>query len=178
MYLRCCSCTAAFLKNKIENCVTMAYYDSPSFWYSYYHSQALQSGHGIDGFHGNPYQRGAGLGNFFRSLFRVAVPVLKQAARATAGRVGRQALTAVGNIASDITAGKSAKNSIVSRGKEAAANVLHETANALQTGGGLGRRPYITSARTVGTKRRRKTKKLIAKVKRRLVKSDIFNSRG
>lgn len=94
--------------------IDMLMYDSPAFWLAYYKNQAVQSGHGLDGFHGSPYQRGAGLGNFFKSLFRIAVPVLKQAARATANRIGRQALTAAGNIAADVTAGRTLKDTVAS----------------------------------------------------------------
>jgi len=38
----------------------------------------MQTGYGnIEGFHGTPYQRDAGLGSFYKSLFRMAVPVIK-----------------------------------------------------------------------------------------------------
>src|SRR5690349_10599808 len=103
-------------------------YDSPAFWSSYYHQQAVQSGHGLDGFRGSPYQRGAGLGSFFKSLFSMAVPVLRQAAKTTAKRVGKQALSAIGQVASDVSTGRDFKESLLSRGKQAASNVLTETA--------------------------------------------------
>lgn len=55
--------------------------ENEKLWLQYYKNQALQSGHGLAGFQGFPYQRGAGLGSFFRRLFRVAMPVLKYAAK-------------------------------------------------------------------------------------------------
>ena len=153
------------------------YYESPAFWLSYYQHQAVQSGHGLDGFRGAPYQRGAGLGSFFKSLFQVAVPILRQAAKSTARRVGRQAVTAIGNIATDVTGGRDLKESLVSRGKEAASNVLHETADALQSGSGLGFRPRTSRTKVPAIKRRSKSKKRSVKKRRHLVKSDIFSSR-
>jgi hypothetical protein len=154
----------------------MISYDSPAFWLAYYRNQAIQSGHGIDGFHGLAFQRGAGLGSFFRSLFRVAVPVLKQAAKATAKRVGRQAISAVGNIAADVSGGANFKDAFINRGKEAASNVLRESADALQSGNGLGYRPTGAATARIITKRKSKPKKKKASVKkkRRLVQSDIF----
>lgn len=151
----------------------MHVYDSPAFWLSYYKQQAIQSGHGLDGFHGLAFQRGAGLGSFFKSLFRIAVPVLKRVATTTAKRVGHQALGAVGQIAADISDGRSLKDSIQSRGKQAVSNVLHETANSIQTGNGLGVRPANLRLK-LPIKRKQTSKKLSAKKRRRLVKSDIF----
>lgn len=149
-------------------------YESPSFWLAYYKQQATQTGHGLDGFHGLAYQRGAGLGSFFKSLFRVAVPVLRRAASATAKTVGRQALSAAGQIAADVTGGRDLKDSIRTRGKQAVSNVLHETADAIQTGSGLGIRPLGLRVRVPPIKRRRKSRKTSPKKRRHLTKSDIF----
>lgn len=151
-------------------------YNSPSFWLAYYKHQAVQSGHGLDGFHGLPYQRGGGLGNFFKSLFRIAIPVLKQAAQATARRVGKQALSAVGNIAADISGGRKLKESVIARGKEGLANVLQDSAVSLQTGSGLGVRPLATRIR-LPLKRKLGDKKGIVKKRRASKKSDIFGLR-
>lgn len=148
-------------------------YDSPAFWLSYYKQQANQSGHGLDGFHGLPFQRGAGLGSFFKSLFRMAVPVLKGAAVATAKRVGRQALTAVGQIASDVTSGQRLNDAVKTRGKQALSKVLHESADAIQSGSGLGVRARTLKLK-LPIKRMRKTKKTSSKKKRQLTKLDIF----
>lgn len=150
-------------------------YNTPAFWMTYYRQQAVQTGHGLAGFRGSPYQRGAGLGNFFRSLFSMAVPVLKQAARSTAKRVGKQALSALGHVAADVTNGKNFKESLSSRGKEAVSQVLHESADALrQTGSGLGVRPLRTTVK-LPIKRAGKTKKTSTTKRRPTVKSDIFS---
>lgn len=152
----------------------MISYDSPSFWLSYYKQQAVQSGHGIDGFHGMRFQRGAGLGSFFKSLFRIAVPVLKQAAKSTAIRVGKHAATAVGHIAADMANGTKFTESVANRGKQATADVLRESADALQGGNGLGYRPRFAASLRVNTKRKIKGKKVSARKRRRVVKSDVF----
>jgi len=151
-------------------------YDNPGFWLAYYRQQAVQGGHGLSGFHGSPYQRGAGLGSFFRSLFSMAVPVLKRVAGSTAKTVGKQALSAIGNVPADVSSGKNFKEALVRRGKEAASNVLHEGATNLmpQSGSGLRVRPGRTTIR-LPIKRNVKPKKTTVAKRRRLVKSDIFS---
>ena len=59
-------------------------------------------GGAIPGFVGQPYQRGAGIGSFFRSIFRMAAPVLKRAAKA----VGKQALKTGASIVADVAKGE------------------------------------------------------------------------
>lgn len=152
-------------------------YDNPAFWLSYYHQQAQQSGHGLAGFQGLPYQRGAGLGSFFKSLFSMAVPVLKRTAHTAAKTVGKRALSAIGNIAADVSHGKNFKDSLISRGKEAASGVFDDLPSALQqqSGNGLGVRPSRTTVR-LPIRRPAKQKKVSVVKRRRLVKSDIFSS--
>lgn len=152
-------------------------YDHPGFWLAYYRQQAVQSGHGLDGFYGSPYQRGAGLGSFFRSLFSMAIPVIKRVAGSTARTVGKQALSAIGNVAADVTSGRNFKESLVNRGKEAASNALSESAANImhQSGSGLGVRPLRTTIR-LPIKRKGKPRKSIVSKRRRLVKSDIFSA--
>ena len=87
------------------------------------------------GFHGTPYQRGAGLGSLFRSLFRAILPVAKTAGRA----IGKRALQAGADIASDLVAGKNIKQTVQQRGKAAAADLLAEASEKLK-GGRIGQR--------------------------------------
>lgn len=153
-------------------------YDDPSLWFAYYQDQALQSGHGLTGFYGSPYQRGAGLGSFFKSLFSMAVPVIKRAAGSMAKTVGKQALTTIGNVAADVSAGKNFKEAVVSRGKEAVSNVFSGAmTDAIhgQTGGGLGVRPNRSTVK-LPIKRHAQSKGVSVSKRRRLVKSDIFSS--
>lgn len=150
-------------------------YDNPAFWLAYYRQQAIQSGHGLGGFHGSPYQRGAGLGSWFKSLFSMAIPVLKRVAGVTAKRVGKHAMNAVGQVAADVSSGKRFKDSLLERGKETASTVFKESvADLTQSGSGLGVRPLRTVVR-LPIKPKNKPKRTSVKRKRRLVKSDIFS---
>lgn len=103
-------------------------------WLSYYGSQALQSGYGLEGYRGTPYQRGAGLGSFFKSLFRMAVPVLKNIGR----KVGKQALHTGADLLADIAHGKPVIESTRKQLKSSTAKVLREVGDELQEGEGLG----------------------------------------
>jgi len=109
-------------------------------WLNYYKNQAEQVGYGFSGFKGTPYQRGAGLGSFFRSLFRMAVPLL----RSTASHVGKQALVTGANIAQDVSEGRSINESFqkhARRGVAKLAKTAFEKFEHEQTGSGLGTRP-------------------------------------
>lgn len=108
--------------------------DDYNLWLYYYASQASQSGYG---YKGTPYQRGGGLGSFFRSLFRMAVPVLKSVGK----QVGQHALTAGANIASDVAHGKPLFESVKQRAKQETSHLLKEAGESLQSGEGLGVRP-------------------------------------
>jgi hypothetical protein len=99
-------------------------------------------GAGLPGFHGyKGYQRGAGLGNFFASLFRRALPFLKTAAKA----VGKQALSTGAHIAGDMAQGRDWKEALAAHGKTGASNLFHQAGDAVadeatsaQQGKGLG----------------------------------------
>lgn len=108
-------------------------------WFDYYSNQASQVGYGMVGFKGTPYQRGAGLGSFFRSLFRMALPIFRSAATT----VGKQALVSGSQVATDVLHGRPALNSLENRGKEGLANLMKKAGDALQQqqGRGLGTRP-------------------------------------
>lgn len=106
-------------------------------WLQYYAAQAAQTGHGMEGFKGVPYQRGAGLGSFFRSLFRMAVPILKSTGR----NLGKHALTAGANILSDVAQGRPLYDSTREHARSETSRFLKDTADSMQTGEGLGKRP-------------------------------------
>lgn len=116
-----------------------------TIWLDYYTGQAAQTGYGVDGFHGVPYQRGAGLGSFFRSLFRMAVPVLKSVGR----NVGKHALTAGANIATDIVKGRPLFESAKDHSRRETSHLLDDASKALQQSGqGLGIRPTSINTKT------------------------------
>jgi len=117
-------------------------------WLEFYLSR--QVGHGLDGFEGMAYQRGHGLGSFFKGLFRLILPVAK-----TVGKTfGSEALSAGANIAGDLVRGRSAKEAFEDHGRTAAANLMDKTASHIrQRGHGyLGKRKLNTGDRTIQLK--------------------------
>ena len=118
---------------------------SDADWAAFYLADAKQTGHGLEGFHGVPYQRGNGLGSLFRGLFRMILPVAKKVGKA----VGKQALRSGAKVASDVVSGDyNIQDSLKKRGREAASSLLTKAGQHFQKGSGLGRPP----------KRRKRTK--------------------
>jgi hypothetical protein len=112
--------------------------ENTEYWVRYYEASIknnqYQLGGELDGFRAAfPFhQRGAGLGSFFKSLLRMAMPLFKSA--------GKHALVAGSKIATDVSQGKAFKESFSEHGREAAGQILHETADRVlsQKGKGLG----------------------------------------
>jgi hypothetical protein len=99
--------------------------------------QAGQVGFGY-GFVGMPYQRGAGLGSIFASLFRAIAPMAKSAAKA----VGRKALNAGLGVAADALAGQNVKDSFKTHATAMGQDLVTDAQSALKrrmTGSGRGR---------------------------------------
>ena len=104
-----------------------------------------QQGGSIAGFHGARIQRGYGIGNFFKSIARFAIPLVKRGAQA----IGRRALGAVVDVGHDIIEGKNVKQAIKSGGIKAVKDIVHQVVKQSdnQSGGGqkrktsVGRRP-------------------------------------
>ena len=95
-----------------------------------------QYGNGYPSFVGLPYQRGTGIGSFFRGLFRAVAPVLRSVGKTA----GREALRAGVNILSDTVDGRGVKESFNEHGKRALSNTLRESGEIVQRGKGLGTR--------------------------------------
>ncbi len=90
-------------------------------------------------FQGLPYQRGGGIGNVFRGLLRILLPVAKTAGKA----LGKQALRTGAAIASDIAEGRDIKESATTRGAEALSTMVKKATRkkrGKQKGRGLGTR--------------------------------------
>ncbi len=79
-----------------------------------------QTGAGINVYSGVPYQRGAGIGSFFRSLFRTAAPIFRRAA----GAVGKTALEAGMTTLGDIVRGEKPVESLKRNAQAAASDLL------------------------------------------------------
>ena len=137
-------------------------------WDNFFRSAIVQSGHGV--FEGYPYQRGFGnrnlrghgLGNIFRSLFRIFSPIAKRVGKA----VGRQALRTGAEIATDVVSGENLKHSFKKRGKAGVQNLINKASSKL-SGQGLGtrrRRGLATKRKgehiTLGVLKRKKGQKL------------------
>ena len=143
-------------------------------------------------FHGAPFQRGYGIGSFFTSAGRVALPWVQKGLKT----IGRAALNTGMNIAQDVLMGQNLKNSTQSRIQQTARTLKEQALNRLtpQTGRGKKRlkrkqpQKKISStqgskgkrAKTVTPKRKQKKRKLPSsqgQVKKSKVThlEDIFN---
>ncbi len=115
---------------------------SHAIWVEYLSQPDAQAGGNIIGFRGDRYQRGAGIGNILRGLFRIIVPLAKSAGKS----IGREALTAGGKIAKDVLDGERIETAVVKHGRHAAGNLAEEGGKAiarkLQKGGTVGRVSY------------------------------------
>jgi len=98
---------------------------------------AVHRGRGIPYFAGPVYQRGHGIGSLFRGLFRFAMPLIKQGAKA----VGRQALQTGIQVAGDMLENRPVKESIKARVREAGSALKTKAENKVtQLLAGSGRR--------------------------------------
>lgn len=122
-------------------------------------------------FVGARQQRGHGLAGLFRSVLRVAVPMLKRTAKTALKAAGRQALTSGAALAGDLMAGRSFKTAVRARGKEGLKGVMDTTHKAVMGVGGI-------PPGSVGAKRKRPNKKGGKKAggkKRKTQRRDIFS---
>lgn len=126
-------------------------------WFDYFLAQAKQTGHGINGFEGLPYQRGNGLGSFFGRLFRSILPVAKKVGKSALKTVGKEALKFTGNVIGDVAEGENIKKSIQRRGKQSGQDVLKKASAALvkQSGGRPVKRAVESNVCPVPAKKRR-----------------------
>lgn len=129
-------------------------------WYDYYLDQAKQTGHGINGFQGQSYQRGNGLGSFFGRLFRSILPVAKRIGKSALKTVGKEALGLGANFIGDLATGRDAQESIKEHGLQSTKNLLKKAKKAIgnQSGGRIGKRKVVSTVSTVAKKPRRQQK--------------------
>ncbi len=127
-----------------------------------------QRGGGLSGFQGVRYQRGAGLGSFFRGVFRAALPVISSIGKT----VGKQALSSGVAMTRDVGNGESVGQSFINRNREAAEELLTKAANAVkQTGNGK----FIKRKRSI-RKRKAKAHKRPKVPSKKHKKPSIFDS--
>ena len=116
-----------------------------------------QQGGSIAGFRGARIQRGYGIGNFFKSIARFAIPLVKRGAQA----FGRRALGAAVDVGHDILEGKNVKQSIKSRGIKAVKDIVRQGVKqpSSQSGGGRKRKTPIKAKASSKSISRSQTKK-------------------
>ena len=132
-----------------------ASYTDPQLDVDYYKHQA---GNGLPGFHGTPTMYGAGFGGIFKSLFRMAVPVIKRGISI----VKPHLKTAAKGIVSDVVK-----------------NIITKTQMQEQHGSGLAAIAYKDTRRPPGRRVLFSNKKhKITKVKVRVKKSKRRNKRS
>jgi hypothetical protein len=78
-------------------------------------------------FSGMSYQRGAGVGSLFRSLYRFLLPLGKQAGAA----IGRQGIESSARVLSSVLDGKELKHSLADEGKAGLKNLLDKASQNL-----------------------------------------------
>jgi len=147
-------------------------------WDSYYQSQAKQNGHGMQLFHGVPYQRGSGIGSIFKGLFRMILPLASRAGKT----LGKEALSTGLNIAGDALGGKNIGMATKRRVRKGARKIVKKAKTALrQSGNGISRkRKRKTTSQGGKRRKRRKTttvRKTVVKRKRVTRKKKVNFSR-
>ena len=101
--------------------------DSSGHYRDYY---AQQKGNGLSVYRGATIQRGHGIGGFFSSLLKGAMPLALNGLKA----VGRQAVRSGWNIAKDAISGRdasqSARNNLKSGGDKLVGRLVHSMSNS------------------------------------------------
>ena len=133
--------------------------ENEKFWLNVLVSQQKQQ-FGGSGFSGIRYQRGAGLGSFFASLFRSIIPAAKSFGKAALKTIGKEALSTGAKIASDVASGRSFRAAAEEHGQDAAQHLLAEAQQKLsnQSGSGLGKRVLRDPQKSIKRKRTKLTK--------------------
>lgn len=117
---------------------------SSSFYEDYYKQQV---GNGLAVFRGATVQRGHGIGGFFSSLLKGALPMIKAGAKT----LGKQLLKTGMDITSDVIEGKNFKDSAKDRFSESGQQMVKRISSMM----GNGKRKRKTSCQITSNKRRR-----------------------
>lgn len=98
-------------------------------------------------FRGNIFQRGAGFGNLFQSLWRFIVPLARQAgqtlaplAKEAAREIGKEGLSTASRVLSGIAEGSSPAATLQHEGQQGLRNLVSKASAKLQRGGGRRKR--------------------------------------
>ena len=156
----------------------------PELYKHYYLNQVQQKGHGGPFFAGRLFQRGygqrgGGIGNFFGSLFRKALPFLTSASK----QVGKVALKTGANVLADAASGHrfqdSLKNRLKESGMELKRDVTQQVKNAMgnQTGSGK-KRKRGEQRMSQQHKKQKQTKAKAKRIKRKKPTPGIRSSKA
>jgi len=156
----------------------------PEPYKHYYLNQAQQKGSGGPYFAGRLFQRGhgqrgGGIGNFFGSLFRKALPFLTNASK----HIGKVALKTGANVLSDTASGQRFQDSIQNRLQESGVglkrNFAKQVKNAMSTQTGSGKKRKPSQQGTRGSEKKRKQTKSKSKpIKSKKALKDIRSSKA
>ena len=117
---------------------------STEHYKQYYINQALQKGGGPY-FAGRLFQKGAGIGSIFASLFKRALPFLSSAS----SQIGKVALKTGANVLADTVSGQrfqdSLKNRLRESGRELKRNAINKLQSTLASQTGAGKKRRATS---------------------------------
>lgn len=112
-------------------------------------------GGGISFFEGVPYQRGiqrgAGVGDVLRRLWRYVVPLAKRAGHVlapVAREIGKEAAMAGSRVLSDVAEGTQIKEALASQGR-ASVNRLLKRADGDQSGGGRAKKRRLAGSNVI-----------------------------
>uniref|UniRef100_A0A1I7Y945 Uncharacterized protein n=1 Tax=Steinernema glaseri TaxID=37863 RepID=A0A1I7Y945_9BILA len=118
-------------------------------WERFFMQQAVQNGAGLARpFRGYAYQRGTGLGNVFRSLFRYVMPLITKA------NVRNEILNAGSRLLGDIAQGEKVGHSIKKNTVRGLKNVVGNLSTKSQEGGRQRKRKRAVSSSSSRAKKR------------------------
>ena len=121
----------------------------------------LGVGSGLAHYQGVNFQKGYGLGGFFRRMFRAALPFLVRGGQT----LGKEVIRTGTQVVSDVLEGQNLKESAKKRSQDAGKSIARKTIDTLQ--GMVGKGKY--------KRRRKKQKRVIPSKKRKENGRDIFD---
>lgn len=118
-------------------------------------------------FRGPMYQRGYGLGSYFKKFVTWAIPLLKQHALPVAQSIGKEVVKNVAEVASDALDGKDIKESVKSK--------IKNSLEKIQSGKGI-KRKRKTSKKKTSNKKQKKYQDFFNQLSNKFSKSSSSSS--
>lgn len=113
-------------------------------------------------FEGFPYQRGAGIGSVFGSLFRFLLPIFKSAGK----EIGREGLAVGARVLGDLAQGKNLRHSVINETSEGLRNLVDRTnpSEALKSVVNESQQRLLKGS---GSRKKQKRKRAVSSTKKR-----------